>query len=94
MTNAWRCLIQRVRGKQHGRYFFPSLAGVAFSENPFRWNSKIRREDGFLRMVWGMGTRAVDRVANDYPRMIALSHPQLRPGIDGRRHPPVFAKLY
>jgi hypothetical protein len=29
--------------------------------------------------VWGLGTRAVDRVANDYPRLIALSHPQLRP---------------
>ncbi|MFN2134845.1 MAG: PEP/pyruvate-binding domain-containing protein [Candidatus Promineifilaceae bacterium] len=72
-------LIQRVRGKPYGDYFFPSLAGVAFSENPFRWNPKIRRDDGFLRMVWGLGTRAVDRVANDYPRMIALSHPQLRP---------------
>ena len=72
-------LIQRVRGKPYHDYFFPSAAGVAFSENPFRWNPKIRREEGFLRMVWGMGTRAVDRVANDYPRMIALSHPQLRP---------------
>ena len=72
-------LIQRVRGKPYKQYFFPSVAGVAFSENPFRWNPKIRREEGFLRMVWGMGTRAVDRVANDYPRMIALSHPQLRP---------------
>ncbi|MFL7839400.1 MAG: PEP/pyruvate-binding domain-containing protein [Candidatus Promineifilaceae bacterium] len=72
-------LLQRVRGKRYGDYFFPSMAGVAFSENPFRWNSKIRREEGFLRVVWGMGTRAVDRVANDYPRMIALSHPQLRP---------------
>jgi hypothetical protein len=72
-------LIQRVRGKPYGDFFFPSLAGVAFSENPFRWNPKIRREEGFLRMVWGLGTRAVDRVANDYPRLIALSHPQLRP---------------
>lgn len=72
-------LIQRTQGKQTGRYFFPSLAGVAFSRNPFRWNNKIRREDGFLRLVWGFGTRAVDRVSNDYPRMIALSHPQLRP---------------
>jgi hypothetical protein len=26
-----------------------------------------------------MGTRAVDRVGNDYPRLIALSHPLLRP---------------
>ena len=72
-------LIQRLRGKRYGRYFMPVLAGVAFSRNPFRWNPKIRREDGFLRLVWGLGTRAVDRVDNDYPRMIALSHPQLRP---------------
>lgn len=72
-------LIQRLQGKPYGRYFFPSLAGVAFSQNPFRWNAKIRRGDGFLRMVWGFGTRAVDRVDNDYPRLIALSHPQLRP---------------
>jgi len=72
-------LIQRLQGKHYGRYFLPSLAGVAFSQNPFRWNAKIRREDGFLRMVWGFGTRAVDRVSNDYPRLIALSHPQLRP---------------
>lgn len=72
-------LIQRVRGKRHGKYFFPSLAGVGFSQNPFRWNNKIRREDGFLRLVLGMGTRAVDRVDKDYARMIALSHPRLRP---------------
>ena len=72
-------LIQRAIGQPHGRYYFPTLAGVGFSQNPFRWNNKIRREDGFLRMVWGYGTRAVDRVSNDYPRLIALSHPQLRP---------------
>ena len=52
---------------------------MGFSHNPFRWNRKIRARDGLLRMVWGLGTRAVDRVANDYPRMVPLSHPQLRP---------------
>jgi hypothetical protein len=72
-------LLQRVRGKRYGRYFMPSIAGVGFSRNPFRWHPKIRREDGFLRIVWGVGTRAVDRVDNDYPRLISLSHPQLRP---------------
>lgn len=72
-------LIQRAIGRPYGHYYFPTLAGVGFSQNPFRWNNKIRREDGFLRMVWGYGTRAVDRVSNDYPRLIALSHPQLRP---------------
>lgn len=74
-------LFQEVQGELHDEYFFPTLAGVAFSHNPFRWTSKIRREDGFLRLVWGMGTRAVDRVAQDYPRMVALSHPDLRPEV-------------
>jgi hypothetical protein len=74
-------LLQEVQGDRHGNYFFPTLAGVAFSHNPFRWTSKIRREDGFLRLVWGLGTRAVDRVPNDYPRMVALSHPDLRPEV-------------
>jgi hypothetical protein len=72
-------LIQEAIGDRNGRYYYPTLAGVGFSQNPFRWNNKIRREDGFLRLVLGFGTRAVERVSNDYPRMIALSHPQLRP---------------
>jgi len=72
-------LIQKVQGTQYSNFFFPALAGVGFSLNPFRWNPRIRQEDGFLRIVWGLGTRAVERVAGDYPRMVALSHPQLRP---------------
>jgi hypothetical protein len=52
---------------------------VAFSHNQYRWSPQIRPEDGFIRMVWGLGTRAVDRVGNDYPRLVALSHPTLRP---------------
>jgi hypothetical protein len=75
-------LLQEVQGERHGDLFFPTLAGVAFSHNPFRWTSRIRSEDGFLRLVWGLGTRAVDRVANDYCRMVALSHPYLRPEVD------------
>ena len=72
-------LIQKVQGSAYNGFFFPTLAGVAFGHNPFRWTQRIRREDGLVRLVWGLGTRAVDRVANDYPRMIALSHPELRP---------------
>jgi len=75
-------LIQGVRGEKRGRYYYPALAGVAFSENAYRWNPKFDREAGFLRLVWGMGTRAVDRIDKDYPRLVALSHPQLRPEID------------
>ena len=72
-------LIQVVQGEQFGRYYLPQGAGVAFSHNLYRWSSQIRREDGFARLVWGLGTRAVERVGNDYPRPVALSHPTLQP---------------
>ena len=72
-------LIQVVQGNKFGKYYLPHAAGVAFSRNSYRWTPQIRMEDGFVRLVWGMGTRAVDRVGNDFPRLIALSHPLLRP---------------
>jgi hypothetical protein len=80
-------IIQPVQGERYGRYYFPTVSGVAFSHNPFRWSPEIRREEGFLRMVWGLGTRAVNRVANDYPRLVALSHPHLHPdtSVEARR---------
>ena len=72
-------LIQTVEGNRFGDYYLPDLSGVAFSHNQYRWSPQIRPEDGFIRLVWGLGTRAVDRVGNDYPRLVALSHPTLRP---------------
>ncbi len=72
-------LIQGVVGEKQGKYFLPQTAGVAFSHNQFRWSPQIKPEAGFIRLVWGLGTRAVDRVGNDYPRLIALSHPLLYP---------------
>jgi hypothetical protein len=72
-------LIQVVQGERFEDYFLPHAAGVAFSRNLYRWSTKIRREDGFVRLVWGLGTRAVDRVGSDYARLVALSHPLLHP---------------
>lgn len=72
-------LIQQVEGKRLGRYFLPDLAGVIFSENPYCWSRRIRKEDGMLRLVLGLGTRAVERVGEDYPRIVALGQPTLRP---------------
>jgi len=77
-------LIQFVEGERFGRYYFPHGAGVAFSCNLYRWSPQIRQEDGFLRLVWGLGTRAVEQVADDYPRLVALSHPKLHPTADVR----------
>ena len=71
-------MIQEVVGKQVGKYFFPAYAGVAFSRNEFRWSPRIKREDGLLRLVPGLGTRAVDRVSDDYPILVAPGQPNLR----------------
>lgn len=75
-------LVQKVVGRRHGSWFFPFAAGVAFSQNIYRWTPRIRKEDGMVRLVLGLGTRAVDRVGQDYPRMVALSHPLLRPEVE------------
>ncbi|MBN1889402.1 MAG: PEP/pyruvate-binding domain-containing protein [Thermoflexales bacterium] len=77
-------LVQRVSGMPYRHYFFPTLAGVAFSRNLFAWNERIDPEQGIIRLVFGLGTRAVDRVGSDYPRMVAISHPQLRPEVGPR----------
>ena len=74
-------IVQKVVGRRFGDYFFPLAAGVMFSVNAYRWHPMIRSEDGLLRIVVGLGTRAVDRVGSDYPRMIPLSHPELRPEV-------------
>jgi pyruvate, water dikinase len=60
-------LIQEVVGARAGRFFLPAFAGVAFSRNEFRWSPRIRREDGLVRLVPGLGSRAVDRTGDDYP---------------------------
>jgi hypothetical protein len=74
-------LVQRVSGMPYKQYFFPGLAGVAFSRNLYAWTDRIDPMKGMIRLVFGLGTRAVNRVSGDYPRMIAVSHPQLRPEI-------------
>lgn len=71
-------LIQRVVGSRFGNYFAPSFAGVAFSRNEYRWSPRIKREDGLMRIVAGLGTRAVDRIGAEFPRMVALGMPTLR----------------
>jgi len=55
-------MIQEVVGNRIGKYYLPSYAGVAFSNNEFRWSPRIKREDGLIRLVPGLGTRAVDRL--------------------------------
>ncbi len=71
-------LVQEVVGTRVGRYFLPVFAGVAFSTNEMRWSPRIRRDDGLVRLVPGLGTRAVDRLSDDYPVLLAPGQPGLR----------------
>jgi pyruvate,water dikinase len=74
-------LIQEVVGRRVGDYYFPAYSGVAFSRNEFRWSPRIRRDDGVVRLVTGLGTRAVDRVGEDYPVLVSPGQPGLKVNI-------------
>ncbi|MBK9518736.1 MAG: pyruvate, phosphate dikinase [Anaeromyxobacter sp.] len=77
-------LVQRVSGAVRGGLYFPQVAGVALSYNPYVWNVRIDPQAGVVRLVFGLGTRAVDRADDDYTRIVALNAPTLRPesGLD------------
>jgi pyruvate, water dikinase len=72
-------LVQRVSGARHGSLFLPQVAGVGLSLNPYVWNKSIDPEAGMVRLVFGLGTRAVDRSDDDYTRVVALNAPDRRP---------------
>lgn len=72
-------LIQRVSGDVYGNLFFPQFAGVGYSFNPYVWSKDIDPDVGMLRLVFGLGTRAVDRHDDDYTRIVALNLPNKRP---------------
>ncbi|MHC4565547.1 MAG: PEP/pyruvate-binding domain-containing protein [Planctomycetota bacterium] len=75
-------LVQRVSGSHKNGYFFPEVAGVGISHNTFVWKPELDPKAGMLRLVFGLGTRAVERVEDDYPQTIALDNPLLRPYAD------------
>ncbi|MCW8892938.1 MAG: PEP/pyruvate-binding domain-containing protein, partial [Deltaproteobacteria bacterium] len=71
-------LIQRVSGAYRQHYYMPELSGVGVSYNTFVWDKDMDPQAGMLRMVVGLGTRAVDRAEVDYPRVVALDSPKKR----------------
>jgi len=74
-------LIQEVVGTKVGKYYLPTFAGVAFSNNDFRWSPRIKRDDGLVRLAVGLGTRAVDRLSDDYTVLVAPGQPSLHVNI-------------
>jgi hypothetical protein len=69
-------IVMRISGRWRGNYYYPTTAGVGFSYNGRRWTTRIKREDGLIRMVFGLGTMSTKR---GYARTYSLSNPYLRP---------------
>jgi pyruvate,water dikinase len=72
-------LVQRVSGDRHGDFFFPHIAGVGYSSNLYVWDAGIDMNAGMLRLVFGLGTRAVDRTDGDYVKVVGLDNPLRNP---------------
>ncbi len=86
MDEQMALLVQRVSGVNYKKYFFPQAAGVGFSYNPYAWNELVDPESGMLRLVFGLGTRAVNRSDDDYTRVIALNEPSMQPLVSLNGH--------
>ncbi|MCL2683664.1 MAG: PEP/pyruvate-binding domain-containing protein [Synergistaceae bacterium] len=69
-------IIMRISGRWRGDHYYPTTAGVGFSYNGRRWTTRVKREDGLIRMVFGLGTMSTKR---EYARTYSLTNPYLRP---------------
>jgi len=70
-------LIQNMIGHDYPHnLFYPLIGGVAFSLNFYPWSDRLKPEDGVVRLVVGVGTRAVGR---EYARVFSPVAPGLRP---------------
>lgn len=79
-------LIQRVSGDHYHEEFFPHLAGVGNSSNLYVWDQSVDMDAGMLRLVFGLGTRAVDRTVGDYVRIVSLDQPDRLPLMNAEDH--------
>lgn len=75
-------LVQRVSGDYHKDKFFPHAAGVGNSSNLYVWDKSVDMKAGRLRLVFGLGTRAVDRTVGDYARIVCLDNPLRMPAMN------------
>ena len=79
-------LIQPLVGKVHGSWYYPEIAGAAFSQVFRRPSPKVKKEDGVARICFGLGTKTVDR---SFARTFYLTNQNLRP--EGNRPSEIVA---
>ena len=81
MDEQMAILVQRVSGDHYGELFFPHIAGVGHSTNLYVWSKEMDPNAGMLRLVFGLGTRAVDRISGDYAKIVPLDRPTKGPPV-------------
>ncbi|WP_347491264.1 PEP/pyruvate-binding domain-containing protein [Desulfoscipio sp. XC116] len=86
-------LVQRVSGDYHKEKFFPHVAGVGNSSNLYVWDKSMDMNAGMLRLVFGLGTKAVERTSGDYAKIVCLDNPLRIPPIN-RRDKKKFSQHY
>lgn len=69
-------LLQQAVGREYKGMFLPLMAGVGFSKSGYTWNNDIKKGVGIVRLVFGLGTRAVGR---GYARIFSPAKPMSRP---------------
>ncbi len=68
-------MIQELVGSSFGKYYLPLYSGMAFSHNEYRWSPHIKRDDGLIRMMVGLGTHLFSQENNDYPVLVSGERP-------------------
>ena len=71
-------LIQEVVGAQIGDYFPAGVRGRRLQSERVSLVPAHQTEDGLVRLVPGLGTRAVDRLGDDFPMLVSPGQPGLR----------------
>ena len=77
-TEEMAVLIQKVPGRSSGPYYFPDISGIGSSRSPYKWRVDSQRDEGYLRFVVGLGSRATARTGDDYVHVVELSDPNIR----------------
>ncbi len=67
-------IIQEVAGAQHSDYYYPTISGIAQSQNYYPFG-KMKAEEGIVHMALGLGKKVVDgekciRFSPRYPEII------------------------
>jgi hypothetical protein len=69
-------LVQPVVGRRRQDLYYPEISGTVFSRVFRRPTPRVRKEDGVMRICFGLGTRTVER---GNARVFYLTNPNLRP---------------